>query len=130
MKLFDYSTYVECVLKDGPYILLPSLLCTVPFTSLKPSTSKTMAKHSMPKDSSDESLSNSLNSSEEEQVQVNEEEDEEELEAVARTADFDEDDAAEATGDDQDEEDNEVDFRNCSPSSFLTACARSVVCIV
>ncbi|KAK3038999.1 hypothetical protein RJ639_027484 [Escallonia herrerae] len=71
-----------------------------------------MAKQSRPKDSSDESLSNGSNSSDEElQVndnngQVNEEDDEEELEAVARTVDSDEEDAG-AAGDEQDVDENE-----------------------
>uniref|UniRef100_A0A5B6YW13 Putative chromatin-remodeling complex ATPase chain isoform X1 n=1 Tax=Davidia involucrata TaxID=16924 RepID=A0A5B6YW13_DAVIN len=74
-----------------------------------------MAKPSRSKDSSDESLSDGSNSSEEEQIndQIDEEEDEEELEAVARTAGSDEDagdkspsDNA-AADDDQEEEENE-----------------------
>ncbi|KAM7467073.1 hypothetical protein LguiB_014635 [Lonicera macranthoides] len=68
-----------------------------------------MAKRSKSKDSSDESLSNGSNSSEEERINdspVNEEEDEEEIEAVARTVDSDEDDGDTAVVD-QEEDENE-----------------------
>ncbi|XP_057476570.1 ISWI chromatin-remodeling complex ATPase CHR11 isoform X2 [Actinidia eriantha] len=70
-----------------------------------------------PKDSSDDAMSETSNSSEEEQVndQINDEEDEEELEAVARTAESTDDDGDKASspdneaGDDHEEEDIEED---------------------
>lgn len=78
---------------------------------LRERNANSMGKPSKQQSSSDDALSSGSSSSEDERIneQINAEEDEEELEAVARSADSDDDEAADAAGEDETADLEEVD---------------------